>query len=105
MMFNGFNRFSKNSRWRAYRYWYCSLGLGLGLTLAYHNNWAADTALPRESQLKAVYLYRFAMFVNWPETFFKNAQSSLVVCVLGQHPFGKVLNSGAWDALYHSGLT
>ncbi len=91
MWLNWFNHY-KNRSWRVYRYWYFSLGLGLGLTLAYHNNWAVDTALPRESQLKAVYLYRFAMFVNWPETTFKETQSPLTICVLGQHPFGKALS-------------
>ncbi|MDF3029761.1 MAG: YfiR family protein [Moraxellaceae bacterium] len=51
------------------------------------------TAKPSlEYQLKAVFLYRFSQFVEWPQQAFASAQAPLSVCVLGDDPFGDYLD-------------
>lgn len=45
----------------------------------------------REYQLKAVFLYNFTRFVNWPANAFESDQSPLVIGVLGDNPFGNYL--------------
>ncbi len=47
---------------------------------------------PKEYQVKAVFLFRFAQFVEWPPTAFPEAQTPLVIGVLGQDPFGTYLD-------------
>ena len=46
----------------------------------------------REDQLKAVFLFNFAQFVEWPPTAFANAKSPLIIGVLGDDPFGPTLD-------------
>src|SRR4051812_28059903 len=46
----------------------------------------------RESQIKAVFLYNFVRFVDWPPSAFPDAQSPLVIGVLGEDPFGTALD-------------
>ncbi len=52
----------------------------------------AAAATPTEYQLKAVFLYNFAQFVEWPATAFSSPQAPLVICVLGEDPFGADLD-------------
>lgn len=47
----------------------------------------------REYQLKAVFLFYFTQFVDWPSGSFASAQSPLVIGVLGKNPFGAYLDS------------
>lgn len=51
----------------------------------------AQAAVSREYQVKAVFLYNFAQFVEWPATAFASPDSALVICVLGEDPFGAAL--------------
>jgi hypothetical protein len=44
-----------------------------------------------EYQVKAAFLFNFAKFVDWPEAALAR-DSSVNVCVLGDDPFGPVLN-------------
>ncbi|MBL9216250.1 MAG: YfiR family protein [Opitutaceae bacterium] len=71
-------------RWRAA----CCLALGLAF--------GAGPALPappsREYQVKAVFLFNFAQFVDWPPAAFPSAGSPLVIGVLGEDPFGAALD-------------
>lgn len=46
----------------------------------------------REYDLKAVFLFRFASFVEWPESAFRAPDDPLVIGVLGQDPFGASLD-------------
>ena len=46
-----------------------------------------------EYQLKAVFLFNFAQFVEWPASAFESPESPLLVCVLGNDPFGQELDS------------
>ncbi|MBI3000187.1 MAG: YfiR family protein [Deltaproteobacteria bacterium] len=45
-----------------------------------------------EYQIKAAFLYNFAKFVDWPSTAFRAGQNSLVICVVGEDPFGAALD-------------
>jgi len=52
----------------------------------------AHSAEPsREYQIKAVFLYNFAQFTDWPTNTFENKSSPLVICTLGSNPFGDYL--------------
>jgi len=52
----------------------------------------AEAAAPTEYQLKAVFLFHFAQFVDWPQESFPEAQMPLVIGVLGEDPFGTYLD-------------
>ncbi len=45
-----------------------------------------------EYQLKAVFLFNFAQFVEWPASAFETPDSPLLMCVLGNDPFGPELD-------------
>ncbi len=47
----------------------------------------------REYQLKAVFLFNFALFVEWPSTAFPESKTPLVIGLLGDDPFGDYLDS------------
>jgi hypothetical protein len=59
---------------------------------------AAGTAAPApaqaspEYQLKAVFLFNFAQFVEWPASAFPGPDAPLVICILGDDPFGPYLD-------------
>ncbi len=44
---------------------------------------------PDEYELKAVILYKFLPFIEWPEDNSLSKSKTLNICVLGQDPFGK----------------
>jgi hypothetical protein len=46
-----------------------------------------------EYQVKAAFLFHFAQFVDWPAETFKEANSPLTYCTLGEDPFRGVLDS------------
>lgn len=52
---------------------------------------AATPAL-REYEVKAVFLFNFTQFVEWPEDSFQDANAPFVIGVLGGDPFGKALD-------------
>jgi hypothetical protein len=47
---------------------------------------------PSEYQVKAVFLYNFSRFVEWPATAFTSAQAPFTMCVFGHDPFGSELD-------------
>jgi hypothetical protein len=47
---------------------------------------------PTEYQVKAAFLYSFAKFVQWPADAFTSAGDPFVVGVLGDDPFGRILD-------------
>ena len=53
---------------------------------------SAQTAPSREYQVKAVFLFNFAQFVEWPPAAFASANSPIVIGVLGENPFGTYLD-------------
>jgi uncharacterized protein DUF4154 len=48
--------------------------------------------LARENDLKAVFLFNFTQFVEWPTTAFSDPDAPFVIGVLGEDPFGKSLD-------------
>ena len=51
----------------------------------------AQTA-PGEYQVKAVFLFNFAQFVEWPAQAFSGPDTPFTMCVLGEDPFGAQLD-------------
>jgi hypothetical protein len=49
-------------------------------------------AQSKEYEVKAVFLFNFAQFVEWPTNAFDETQSPLVIGVLGDDPFGSFLD-------------
>lgn len=51
----------------------------------------AEAQVSREYQLKAVFLYNFAQFTEWPENAFAAPNAPIVIAVLGANPFEGLL--------------
>ena len=45
-----------------------------------------------EYRIKAVFLFNFAQFVEWPATAFKGPGQPIEICILGTDPFGTYLD-------------
>jgi hypothetical protein len=45
-----------------------------------------------EYQVKALFLYNFARYVEWSPQRFKAPNDPIVICILGQNPFGSALD-------------
>lgn len=61
----------------------------------------SDTASP-EAHLKAAFLYNFTSFVSWPDT--AQAGDGFTLCVLGEDPFGELLDALAGRAVMDTRL-
>ncbi len=54
-------------------------------------------AAPSEYQVKAVFLFNFGQFVEWPKDAFDTPQAPFVIGILGDDPFGQDAGRrGAW---------
>jgi len=56
-------------------------------------------AAPKEYEVKAVYLYNFAKFVEWPAAAFEKPQTPYSICVFGNDPFGDLLDIAASESV------
>ena len=45
-----------------------------------------------EYHVKAFFLYNFARYVEWPPQSFQAPNDPIVICILGQNPFGRALD-------------
>lgn len=52
----------------------------------------AQTPASREYQIKAVFLFNFTQFIEWPASSFTNAEAPFVIGILGDNPFGPYLH-------------
>lgn len=52
----------------------------------------AKAQVSREYQLKAVFLYNFVQFTEWPPTAFANDKAPIVIGIVGPDPFGSTLD-------------
>lgn len=52
----------------------------------------AETQEEREYAVKAVFLFNFCQFIDWPSGSFANDRAPIVIGVLGSNPFGTLLN-------------
>jgi len=50
-----------------------------------------------ENAVKAAYLSKFGLYVEWPDTAFSSPSSALTLCVVGEDPFGAALDKTAAD--------
>ncbi len=66
--------------------------LGVGAWLAHAMLATAVPSEVDEYQLKAAFLYKFAKFVRWPAGSLGSSDTSFPLCVLGEDPFGAVLD-------------
>lgn len=71
----------------ACHFWIASFGLTF-LILAVGR---ADVP-PSEYEAKADYVYHFAKFVEWPNSAFAQADSPIVIGIIGKDPFGKTID-------------
>lgn len=53
---------------------------------------SAQSAPSKEYQIKALFLFNFAQFVDWPPTAFADSNTPLVIGILGENPFGTYLD-------------
>lgn len=67
------------------------------LTLGPWGATPAPAQVSREYDLKAVFLYNLATFVEWPATAFMTPDAPFVIGVLGSDPFGSVLDGVVAD--------
>ena len=79
-------------RWRvAPRRWIAPL-FGLVLACVVASGASAQATTSAEYQVKAVFLFNFAQFVEWPAHAFRDANGPLVIGILGEDPFGAYLD-------------
>jgi len=64
----------------------------LPLTIVLAASFAVAAAEPLELAVKAAYLTKFGIYVEWPDT---APGSAINLCVAGEDPFGKTLDSAA----------
>src|ERR1700722_1824034 len=71
--------------------------VGLALTLAALalGRQPAQGQASLEYAVKAAYLTKFAPFIEWPDGVFANPGAPVNICVLGNDPFGAVLDKAA----------
>jgi hypothetical protein len=55
-----------------------------------------------EQQIKAVFIYNFTQFIEWPAESFESPQDPFVIGVLGENVFGKYLEEAVADERYKS---
>lgn len=54
-------------------------------------SFAQNRPMPLEYQVKAVYVYNFLKFVDWPPETFDGESDPIHVCVMGEHPLRTAL--------------
>jgi hypothetical protein len=55
-------------------------------------NLPGQTGISTENKVKSTFLYNFAQFVQWPAEAFPEAETTLVIGILGTDPFGGYLD-------------
>jgi hypothetical protein len=62
--------------------------VGCSVILLGGHDVSAQSAPSKENQIKALFLFNFTQFVEWPPTAFADANTPLVIGILGENPFG-----------------
>ena len=62
----------------------------------------AATALPDEYTMKAVFLYSFGRYCQWPQNAFASTSGSFVIGILGEDPFGETIDKIAAKKTLHN---
>jgi hypothetical protein len=63
------------------------------LLLLWNPHVHAQTASASEYQVKAVFIYNFTHFINWPERSFDSQYDSFVIGIIGNDPIGKYVET------------
>ncbi len=66
--------------------------MGIGLLLLTPQAVHAQAAPPREYQVKAVFLFNFLQFIEWPASALPDATAPIRIGILGDDPFGPALD-------------
>ena len=72
-----------------------TVGLAVLCTVLTAGLAAAAENEPLEFTVKAAYLSKFGLYVEWPNTAFSSASSAFNLCVVGEDPFGAELDKAA----------
>jgi len=83
-------------------WWRCWLALLALLTSTVCTHHADAQTVSRETQLKAVLLYNLTQFVEWPGSVFSGSNAPLVIGILGQDAFGRVLDDAVRGEKYNT---
>lgn len=69
-------------------------GISFLITLLALNSFVvpAQPMPSKETQIKAVFLYNFAQFAQWPDEKFDGPSSPIIIGILGRDPFGTFLD-------------
>jgi hypothetical protein len=70
--------------------WLFLLGFALVSTVG-HRSWA-EPAISKEYQVKAVFLFNFTQFIQWPPAAFSRSSEPFCIGILGEDPFGPFLD-------------
>jgi len=70
------------------RHWPRAIACAFWLALTIASSLAA--AFPQEYQVKAIFLFNFTQFVDWPLA--SDAAAPIAICILGEDPFGNYLD-------------
>ena len=68
------------------------LSISIGVLYTEGGPALADGRMTREYDLKAIFLFQFAHFVNWPASTFPDSAAPITIGVLGNDPFGAGLD-------------
>lgn len=61
----------------------------------------AASGAPNEYALKSVFLYNFCRFIDWPDSAFSGPNDPLIIGVIGDDPFGQLLDEAVAGESYH----
>ncbi|HEY1663277.1 MAG TPA: YfiR family protein [Verrucomicrobiae bacterium] len=75
------------------RHWLARLTLAVAILFVGRQMTCAQENISTEYKFKAVFMFHFAQFVDWPTNAFSSAQSPLVIGVLGDDPFDDFLDA------------
>jgi hypothetical protein len=73
------------------------LGLAAGVLAFAPREAPAQPNVSKEYQVKAAFLFNFVQFVEWPPQAFANPDTPICIGVLGEDPFGAVLDETVRD--------
>ncbi|MFL6530923.1 MAG: YfiR family protein, partial [Chthoniobacterales bacterium] len=62
---------------------------------------ATGGGAPNEYALKSVFLYNFCRFIEWPDSAFAGPNDPLIIGVIGDDPFGQMLDEAVAGESYH----
>jgi hypothetical protein len=86
------SRFPPATAWLG-RWWHnAAIGFAVGCGLFGGSTVFGQVGPSPEYQVKAVFLFNLAQFVQWPPRAFSDATAPLVIGVLGEDPFGHYLD-------------